>query len=238
MVDITANFLATSAGSWREILMRLFDTHLARGAATPGGGADPERIAQAIATVPDNEVDTDRVTCPVTLAVTATTRAGAIPVRGVVIEADGKMIGRTDQNGKLRGVASACEGRISLKAIYENQDARLKREEFTIEITGIDPSRRSATGGRARNFISKVQDVFGSGEGGYPGDKDFTDEYDGAALVTVPAQGEVQVSVPLATLSLAVPYRNQNDRSDTVNGVATSGSVLCMPSSAEMQLRY
>lgn len=243
MVDAAVNFSPIFAGSLRNMLMRLASGNsVARDTPVPGGGVDPARIAQAIAATPDDNVDTDRVVCPVAISVTATTRAGEIPVRGVVIEADGKMIGTTNTQGKVLGNASACEGNLRLKAIYENQDARLKREEFTIEITGIDMSRRNAVGGQARNFIAKVQDVFGSGEGGYPGDKDFIDEYDGAGLVQVPGQGdgppEVRVSVPLATLSLIVPYRNQNDRSETVNSVTTSGAVLCMPSSAEMQARY
>lgn len=243
MIAAVTSFPVDHLTSLRESMMgRIFDAILARGTSVPGGGADPARTAQAITTAPDSEVDTNRVTCPVAFAVTATTRAGSLPVRGVVIEVDGRVLGRTNAQGEIRGVASACEGRVRLKAIYENLDARLKREEFTIEVTGIDMTSRSATGGQARNFIAKVQDVFGSGDGGFPGDKDFLDEYDGASLVNVPAQGsgpaEVQVSVPLATLSLDVPYRNQNDQAETVGGVQTSGSVLCMPSSAEMQLRY
>lgn len=50
-----------------------------------------------------------------------------------------------------------------------------KREEYTLVMSAINVSAKTATGGQARNFISKVQVVFGSGVGGYPGDKDFED---------------------------------------------------------------
>lgn len=243
MVEATMSEPMGIADTLRGLLSRFVPGgNRPAGVTTPGGGADPARSASQIAATPDTEVDTDRVRCPVAVAVTVTTRSGEIPLRGVVVEADGRVLGRTDQQGRVRGQASACDGRIRLKAVYQSDEARLKREEFTLEITGIDMTARTATGGQARNFISKVQDVFGSGAGGYPGDKDFTDSYDGADLVSVPAQGagapEIQVQVRMATLSLTVPYRNQNDASETVNGVTTSGSVLCMPSSAEMQARY
>ncbi|MDO5606531.1 MAG: hypothetical protein Q4G25_15360 [Paracoccus sp. (in: a-proteobacteria)] len=206
----------------------------------PGGGSDPGRIAGQVGAASGQPVGADSVACPVTLAVTVTTRAGNVPVSGVLIEVDGKSVGRSNQSGQVRGAVSACDGQMRLKAIYGNLNARVKIEEFTIEITGINIPARRAQGGQARNFIEKVQDVFGSGEGGFPGDKDFIDSYAGADLVRVPEQGaaEVQVSVRLATLSLDVPYRNQNDSSETVNGVAQSGTILCMPSSAEMQARY
>ncbi|MDF3608018.1 C39 family peptidase [Paracoccus sp. DMF-8] len=244
MVDATMSEPMGIADTLRALLSRFTSGGggAGTGAQAPGGNADARRTAQAVAAAPDAEVGGDRVRCPVAVAVTVTTRAGDLPLRGIVIEADGRLVGRTNAQGLLRAQVSACDGRIRLKAIYENQAARLKREEFTLEITGIDMAARRATGGRARNFIPKVQDVFGSGAGGFPGDKDFDDSYSGADLVSVPAQGqgapEVRVSVKMATLSLDVPYRNQNDASETVNGVTTSGSVLCMPSSAEMQARY
>lgn len=242
MVDATMSEPVGIADTLRNLLSRFTSGGGGVGALAPGGNANAQRTAQGVAASPDAEVGGDRVRCPVAVAVTVTTRAGDLPLRGVVIEADGALVGRTNAQGVLRGQVSACDGRVRLKAIYENQAARLKREEFTIEITGIDMPARRATGGQARNFIPKVQDVFGSGAGGFPGDKDFDDSYSGADLVTVPAQGqgapEVRVSVKMATLSLNVPYRNQNDAAETVNGVTTSGSVLCMPSSAEMQARY
>lgn len=244
MVEATMSEPMGIADTLRSILGRIGSGvgGGARGVAVPGGNADPERARRQIARASDREVDGDRARCPVVIAVTATTRAGEVPLRGVVIEADGVFVGRTDAQGRLRGQVSACDGRVRLKAVYENRNARLKREEFTLEITGIDMSARAATGGQARNFIPKVQDVFGSGAGGYPGDKDFEDSYSGADLVSVPARSEgapeVRVAVRLATISLDVPYRNQNDSAETVNGHTTSGSVLCMPSSAEMQARY
>ncbi|AGT07257.1 hypothetical protein JCM7686_0146 [Paracoccus aminophilus JCM 7686] len=210
------------------------------GIPVPGGRADNSRLEQWLAQTSNTEVGADVTPCPVTLVVTTETRAGAVPVKGVTVSVDGTRLGVTTEKGELRGTASACNGALRLKAVYENSDRRVKREEFTLEITGIDAQAKRATGGAARNFISKVQDVFGSGEGGFPGDKDFTDSYAGSDLVTVGPGGifEIHVRVKLATLSLTVPYRNQNDRSDSINGVASSGSILCMPSSAEMQARY
>lgn len=210
------------------------------GLPVPGGTGDSTRMQQWLAQTSNTEVGRDVTACPVVLVITTQTRAGAVPVKGVAISVDGTKLGQTNAEGSLRGTASACSGRMRLKAVYENGARRVKTEEFTLEITGINANARQATGGAARNFISKVQDVFGSGEGGFPGDKDFTDSYAGADLVTVPTSGgfEIHVTVKLATLSLDVPYRNQNDSAETVGGVATSGSVLCMPSSAEMQARY
>lgn len=210
------------------------------GLPVPGGTPAPEKMQAFLAQAAGGAVATDTTPCPLTVVISARTRAGDVPLRGLSIYADAVKLGTTDQNGMLRSIASACEGRMRIKAVYENADRRVKREEFTLEITGIDAPARKATGGQARNFIGKVQDVFGSGEGGFPGDKDFVDSYSGSDLATIAPTGpaELLVSVKMATLSLSVPYRNQNDRSETVASAPASGSVLCMPSAAEMQARY
>lgn len=212
----------------------------AGGLPVPGGAPAPQKAQSYLAQSPTGAVATDTTACPLTLVVLASTRAGDVPVGGVTIHVDGVKIGETAADGTLRGVVSACEGRLRLKAVYGNAARRVKREEFTLEISGIDAAARKAAGGQARNFIAKVQDVFGSGEGGFPGDKDFTDSYAGGDLVAFAPEGpaELRVNVKLATLSLSVPYRNQNDRSETILTSTTSGSALCMPSSAEMQARY
>ncbi len=209
----------------------------------PGGNTTPDQAQQAAARGGDTEVDTDRATCPAPCVVTVTTRAGDIPVPGVVIYSDNRRIGTTNNDGIVSGDLSACGGNTTLKAVYQNDTARVKREEFTLPITGINVQSGTANGGQARNFIAKVQDVFGSGNGGYPGDKDFEDTYAGADLVTVgePDGGgltAVRITVKLATISLTVPYRNQNDSNETVQGVVQSGGALCMPTSAEMQAGY
>ena len=224
-----------------DLIGRFSAAARARGMPAPGGaGSAVGRVAQAISAVPNSQVGADRVTCPVVVVATIVTRAGDIPLRGVMLQANGSYVGTSNAEGMVRGTISACEGQARLKAIYENPDRRVKNEEFTLEITGIDMTARRATGGAARNFIAKVQDVFGSGAAGFPGDKDFVDSYSGADLVRVPVTGaaELHVTIKLATLSLNVPYRNQNDSREVVQGVASSGGILCMPSSAEMQAKY
>lgn len=212
----------------------------AQGVALPGGRPAPHKAQAYLAQSPDTVVATDTTRCPVSVVVAASTRLGDLPLRGIEIFADGARLGVTDENGSLRGIVSACEGRMRIKAVYANADRRVKHEEFTLEISGIDPAARQAKGGQARNFIAKVQDVFGSGAGGFPGDKDFTDSYAGAGLVTMAPTGpaELRVAVRMATLSLAVPYRNQNDSAEVIRDIRNSGAELCMPSSGEMQARY
>ncbi len=211
--------------------------------AGPGGATPPSQASAAAAAAPDSTLESDHATCPVPALIEVVTRAGTIPVRNVALYDGTRFVGLSGTDGTLLVQLSACNGAASLKAVYQNDNSRVKREEFRIEISGINIAAGQATGGRARNFISKVQDVFGSGEGGFPGDKDFDDSYAGADLVSVgPPEGGganlLKIRVPLATLSLIVPYRNQNDGPEVIQGVSRSGSVLCMPTSAEMQASY
>ncbi|WP_312526525.1 hypothetical protein [Paracoccus sp. (in: a-proteobacteria)] len=210
------------------------------GIPVPGGSASADAAQRGLAGVPNSTLGSDVVRCPIAIVLSVQSHAGDIALQGVTVWGNGSRIGTSDREGRVAGTVTASEGRVRIKAVYENPDRRVKREEFTLEITDINPTSRQARGGEARNFIAKVQDVFGSGEGGFPGDKDFIDRYAGADLVSMPLGGvpTLQVSVKMATLSLSVPYRNQNDAPETMGGVSFSGSVLCMPSSAEMQARY
>lgn len=185
----------------------------------------------------EGEVEAASITCPLSCVISVVTRAGENPVEGVFIEGDGGRIGVSNSNGLAMGIVSCCDSEVAFKAVYENADARVKSEEVTLDVTGIDIPSNAATGGQARNFIAKVQDVFGSGEGGFPGDKDFEDTYDGADLVRM-ENGTLYVTVKLATISLDVPYRNQNDSAESIHRVRQRGAILCMPTSGEMQGQY
>lgn len=198
---------------------------------------NPFEAQSAAQAAGEGEVETAAITCPVPCVITVVTRAGEVPVEGVYVEGDGARIGVTNSNGIAMGSVSTCDGAVTIKAIYENADARVKSEEATLEVTDLALPLTSATGGQARNFIAKVQDVFGSGDGGFPGDKDFEDTYASSAQVTV-VTGTLHVTIKLATISLVVPYRNQNDSAESISNVAQRGAILCMPTSGEMQGRY
>lgn len=181
--------------------------------------------------------------CPIATEVVVTTRAGGIPIENARIEVNGEFFANTSGGGIARGDISICDGDASFKVIYQNTTERLKREEFSLALSDIEPKSGTLTIGSARNFIGKVQDVFGSGEEGFPGDKDFIDEYSGeglACITTESASGSplLQVEVKMATISLYVPYVNQNDGNEVVGGVTQRGSVLCMPTSGEMLAGY
>jgi hypothetical protein len=184
------------------------------------------------------QVESATVSCPVSAVVTVVTRTGERVVEGAYVEADGARLGITNSNGIAMGMVSGCDGEVTLKAIYENADARVKSEEATLEITGLNASANTATAGAARNFIAKVQDVFGSGDSGFPGDKDFEDNYTADAAQVRMENSTLHVTIKLATISLVVPYRNQNDSAENIRNVAQRGAILCMPTSGEMQGRY
>ncbi|EPX77431.1 hypothetical protein [Litoreibacter arenae] len=199
---------------------------------------DPVAAQTAAQAAGEGEVESAALTCPAPCVVTVLTRTGDIPVEGVYVEGDGVRVGVTNSNGIAMGSVSTCDGAVTLKAIYENADARVKTEEATLEVTGLSLPLTSATAGQARNFIAKVQDVFGSGDGGFPGDKDFEDTYTADATQVTVVAGTLHVTIKLATISLEVPYRNQNDSAETIGNVAQRGAILCMPTSGEMQGRY
>ncbi|WP_411890996.1 C39 family peptidase [Yoonia sp. SDW83-1] len=241
MSDTTASGAGNACGA---LWSRLTAAVQRYAVPVPGGDTQVEQAATDAANADDAAVETSVATCPAPCVVTITTRAGDIPISGVIVKSDGRRVGISDANGVVRGDLSACGGTTTLTAIYENEGARVKREVFTLELSGIDISAGSATGGQARNYISKVQDVFGDGSPSFPGDLDFDDNYDGADLVSVgPPPGmdsgsAVLISAKMATLSIEVPYRNQNDGTETIGGVGQNGFELCMPTSGEMMAGY
>lgn len=187
------------------------------------------------------------------VVVVVSTRAGDIPLSGLAVRLDGAALGTTGDDG--RSPESALRGKptADIEVEYVNAGARLKRERFTLSITGIDAESMTYTVGDARNFIAKVQDVFGSGDDGFAGDKDFDDVYPGTAAMSGTDNPDIRlltVTVRMATLSLVVPYLSQAGTGESVQTVAPTpahpagvsqtftGSIICMPTSTKMALDY
>ncbi len=187
------------------------------------------------------------------VVVVVSTRAGDIPLSGLAVRLDGAALGNTDDEG--RSPESALRGKptAAIEVEYVNAGARLKRELFTLTITAIDAEAMAYTTGDARNHIVKVQDVFGSGDDGFAGDKDFDDSYPGTASMSGTDNPDIRlltVTVKMATLSLVVPYLSQAGTGESVQtspptpahpgGVhqTFTGSIICMPTSTKMALDY
>jgi hypothetical protein len=174
------------------------------------------------------------------------TRAGEIPMRGVEVRLDDERLGVTDEQGRAKSSKLREDGSVLIEAIFENDDEPVKRETFRLRIEAIDADAGTFAAGSSRNEIPKVRDVLGTGSSALPGDVDFIDEYPtNLRDVTLDASsGRLSVLIRMATFSLQVPYRNQNDGSETIDigkgrrSEAMRGSRLCMPTSEEMQLAY
>lgn len=246
----------------------------------PKRGSDTGRLTAADRASKDSEKFSDKTCdgsaepCPYAkktstyfVEVRVVTRLGGIAVKGVKALVDGEDFGASDSNGEYKNGRELKRRKtnassVGVVATYENSSEKLKKEKVEIQLTEVDPMGKSQQGGIA-NSVSKVQDV--AGGGGF----DFTDNY---RTAEVPEQfgwkdsddGPVlQVEIRLATLSLNVPYYNQNCCDHTVSTIASldpesephevfqivkrkhtrrrekfAGSVLCYPSSMTMLLGY
>lgn len=212
---------------------------------------------------PSPRVDDPCEPCPLQLpativykvVVTVTTRAGDIPVAGVVVNLDAALLGNTDEDGKSPQSAARSKPTADIEVRYNNSVEGLREEVFNLSITQINAASKSCEAGDAKHLVAKVQDVFGSGSNALGGDKDFSDTYPGAPDVGMvdtdnPDVKLLIVRVRMATLSLAVPYLSQTGSGETITiepatpanptGTQTTynGSIICMPTSTKMCIDY
>ncbi|AKT38518.1 C39 family peptidase [Chondromyces crocatus] len=180
--------------------------------------------------------------CDYTVEVKVVTRAGEIPIQGAQVKLDGALLGNTNAEGEAGSSGQREEHSVQIEAAYVNAAENLKRETFQLRIDGIDALAGSYNLGESSNVILKIRDVLGTGTAALSGDADFEDRYptEPDSVTFDAATRRFTVLVKMATLSLSVPYRNQNDGSETLVGVnATfSGDLLCMPTSTQMLFSY
>lgn len=191
---------------------------------------------------------------PYHIEVKVITRVGEIPVQGVTVSVGDEAIGPSDKAGICPKVSTErTNDSFVVTAIYQNSSEKLKKEELTISVTEINP-QSGIFKGKVENKISDVQLAVG-------GHMDFTQSYelpsdDEVCFVDENGKNKFVVVIKLATLSLAVPYFNQNSCNDTVttivgkdpeatshsvpghNGNKYDGSILCYPSSVLMVAQY
>ncbi len=189
------------------------------------------------------------------VVVTVTTRAGDIPVTGVVVNLDEALLGKTDEEGKSPESAVRTKPTTDIEVRYSNNSEGLNEEVFSLSVKEIVAAAKTFKAGDANHLIAKVQDVFGSGTSALGGDKDFSDTYAGTPDVSMtdttnPDVKLLSVHVRLATLSLAVPYLSQVGPGETItikpatpaNPAGTQknykGSIICMPTSTKMCTDY
>lgn len=212
---------------------------------------------------PSDSVDSPCTTCPANQPVTAVykvvvevlTRTGDIPIRDIAVSVNGASLGTTNVEGKSAESAAQSAAEALIQVTYANADEGLKQETVTLSITGINAESKAFTPGNAENRIPKMQDVFGSGEGGFGGDIDFVDTYSSRGDVSMADTAEADVKrlnvvVRMATLSLQVPYLSQVGPGETIqvapptpaNPAGRShtfrGNIICMPTSTTMAIDY
>jgi hypothetical protein len=185
---------------------------------------------------------TNECPCDYTVEVTVVTRSGEIPIRNVEVKVDEARLANTNAEGKAGPSETRTSQTAQIEAVYVNAAEHLKRETFRLRIDAINPQSGAFTLGDSSNTILKIRDVLGTGSAALAGDIDFEDVYptDPDSVTFDAATRRFTVLIRMATLSLNVPYRNQNDGSESLVGVQAtfSGSILCMPTSTEMMLRY
>jgi len=194
---------------------------------------------------------------PYIVRVTVKTRDGDIPVKDIEVKLDDASLGKSSQEGKLPDSPPRTKPTFKLTAVYVNDSEKLKREDYALKVAGIVVPGGSFSADAA-NEIKKIRDVAGNRD-----DKNFLDLY-------TPSADEVNyedsggkhifnVVIHLATLSLQVPYLNQNSQNDTLSTSAShdpegsshthdvvgdtsdgkfGGGVLCFSSSTTMLLWY
>jgi RHS repeat-associated protein len=211
------------------------------GTPPPGGGTPPAPGGGP--TLP--------TTSAFSVDVRAVTRLGGIPVTGVKVQVDTQDLGASNGQGRFTVAPSLSGNAFTVTASYANSGEHLRKEELVLAFSGVDPAAGTYQVA-VSNQIIKVQDVAGKG------DKEFKQTY---TLDQTSTSGEVQydatahrftISLKLATLSLNVPYFNQNSQSDSVTTVVGkdpepsshevtprfTGGILCFPSSVHMLLKY
>ena len=184
---------------------------------------------------------------------TVVTRAGEIPVKGVTLKLDGVDFGTSDATGKVPASGVRFDTGFTLVAEYGNTAEHLKTERGEIRVTKLDLGK-AAFDARVTHEIKKIRDVAGKG------DIDFKDTgsipgpgTDVGIMKATDGVYDLKVVVRLATLSLQVPYLNQNFQEDTITTVAGkdpepshahavspkfNGGILCFPTSVTMLLGY
>jgi hypothetical protein len=212
---------------------------------------------------PSEDVDQPCTTCPGNQPVTdmykvvvgVFTRAGEIPIKGVQVTLNGALLGSTDAEGKTKESGLQSETEATIVVTYENASEGLKEETCALRITSIDAKSKAFTTGSAENKILKVQDVFGSGAGGFGGDLDFVDSYSASGDVAMSDTSEADVKllavvIRMATLSLQVPYLSQVGPGETIQIAPPTpanpagqthtfrGNIICMPTATKMAIDY
>jgi hypothetical protein len=195
---------------------------------------------------------------PYIVRVVVKTRAGDIPVKDIEVMLDDASLGKSDQQGKLPDSPPRTKPSFKLTAAYVNDAEKLKREDYALKVDGISVPGGGSFSAGAANEIKKIRDVAGNRD-----DKNFLDIYTPSADEVNYAESGgkhvFNVLIHLATLSLNVPYLNQNSQNDTLATSAShdpegaahthdvvgdagdgkfGGGVLCFASSTTMLLWY
>ncbi len=190
------------------------------------------------------------------------TRAGEIPVQGVRLRLDDRQeIGYSDDQGNFPQMPLALsQSTFKLVATYQNAAEHLKKEELIVTVSDIDPAA-GLFDATVSNTIKRILDVAGHGKivdaEGHDM-RDFSQQYSinmcspTEEVSYDPSARKFTVRIKLATLSLNVPYFNQNAGSDTVRTIpgkdfepsakdvtpVFNGGILCFPTSVRMLLDY
>ena len=209
---------------------------------------------------PDQAPDSGVSSCPLKtepyiVRVVVKTRAGDIPVKGIKVKLDDAELGTSDEKGMIPDSPTRTKRTFKLTASYANDNERLKREEYALSVQDICIPGGSFSSSAA-NEIKKLRDVAGNRD-----DKNFLDMYTPSAqevrYENAGGKHVIHVLIHLATLSLKVPYLNQNSQNDTLRTSAGhdpegsghdvrgdssdgkfAGGVLCFASSTTMLLWY
>ena len=224
----------------------------------------------------DHHIGTETEGCPLQepldalwLEVEVRTRLGAIPLKGVKVTAAGEDWGPSGDHGGFGAPDAPRRKRVdfaafTVRCVYENAEAKVKREEIDVEIERVTKSHDAI--GVIKNRIPNVEDIDGDF---IP--REFDREFpvtkgrkDYVVLPGVPETEDepiVRITVWVATFSLNVPYLNQNymhhtlglrpgpeKDPDRVSGDVIRdpeegqekwfGWILCSPTSATMLANY
>ncbi len=153
------------------------------------------------------------------VVVTVTTRAGDIPVTGVVVNLDEALLGKTDEEGKSPESAVRTKPTTDIEVRYSNNSEGLNEEVFSLSVKEIVAAAKTFKAGDANHLIAKVQDVFGSGTSALGGDKDFSDTYAGTPDVSMTDTTNPDVKL----LSVAPVGLRGTSTAPVMNGRPVSG---------------
>jgi hypothetical protein len=182
------------------------------------------------------------------------TRVGEIPVRGVKVKLDATDLGASDAEGKVPSSGKRSDPAFTITAEYGNTTEHLKNEIAEIKVISIN-LHKSTFAAQVSYAINKIQDVAGKGDIDFRDTASFSNAGE-EVLLKKAGDGiyDFRVTFKLATISIQVPYINQNSSNDTVTTIPgkdpepashshevlpkTNGGILCFPTSVTMLLNY